>query len=409
MVTKIINTYKIAFSGLSKENWLLSSVVLLNRSGAMAVAFMSIYITHVMHRTIGDAGLIITLYGIGGIAGAALGGFLTDTIGFRRVQIITSFCSGVLFILFGLVNDFNILSCIAVLLGLVSDAFRPANFTAIAAYSKPGNLARSYSLNRLAINIGWGFGSTIGGILAAINYHLLFWVEGLVYILVSLLIFVLLPKPVHTDKGEKEKNSVIKSPWNDVFFIKFLFLSFIYITCFYLMFRLVPVFWKEKIELGEALIGFLLGLNGIIIAVFEMVLLQYIQNKRSKTYYIVLGVLLTAIGYVFLLFVGKFAVIFAFIAVVFITVGEMFALPFINTSIMERADDSNRGKYAGAYTLAWSCAQIVGPLGGAFIVEKSNYNSLWLVLIFLCLVLMAVYKMIFKKAKLALDNLSRPI
>ncbi len=44
------------------------------------------------------------------------------------------------------------------------------------------------------MNIGWAVGSSMAGILAAINYHLLFWVEGIAYILVGLLVILLLPR-----------------------------------------------------------------------------------------------------------------------------------------------------------------------------------------------------------------------
>src|SRR6185369_158261 len=65
------------------------------------------------------------------------------------------------------------------LLSLVNDTFRPANSSAVAHFSKEENRTRSFSLNRLAINLGWAVGGAMGGIIASHNYHLLFWVDGL--------------------------------------------------------------------------------------------------------------------------------------------------------------------------------------------------------------------------------------
>ncbi|WP_336517546.1 MFS transporter [Pollutibacter soli] len=387
MVLRIINAYKEAFSGLSRENWLLSLVMLINRSGTMAVVFMSIYVTHILHRSIADAGLIITLFGVGAVAGSASGGYFTDKIGFRPVQIITSLISGILFILFGLVSSFYLLCVIAVFAGCVTDAFRPANFTAIASYSKPENLTKSYSLNRLAVNIGFGLGSTIGGILAAIDYHLLFWVEGIVYITVGILIFLLLPQQKKSPLEFKpDKNELRRmSPWKDIFFLKFLFMVTVYITCFFLVFRLLPLFWKEVQHIGEARIGFILGLNGIIIAVFEMVMVQHLQSRKTLSFYIVAGMLLSAGGFVLLLVPGFTPMVIAFLIIILLTVGEMLTLPFINTIVVQRANEHNRGRYAAAYALTWAVAQIIGPAGGAFIAEKSSYNVLWVVLIVVCI------------------------
>ena len=80
MVQKIIQNYKVSFSGLSRETWLLSLVILINRCGYMAVPFMSMYITQSMHRSIADAGLIITLFVVGSVLGAMAGGYFTDRI-----------------------------------------------------------------------------------------------------------------------------------------------------------------------------------------------------------------------------------------------------------------------------------------------------------------------------------------
>ena len=88
------------------------------------------------------------------------------------------------------------------ILSLVNEAFRPANNTAIAQYSRPENRTRSYSLNRLAINLGWAIGGTLGGFIASFNYHLLFWIDGFTNIIAAIMLYYLL-KPA--DAEEKEQ------------------------------------------------------------------------------------------------------------------------------------------------------------------------------------------------------------
>jgi MFS family permease len=280
-----------------------------------------------------------------------------------------------------------LLCVMMVVLAFVAEAFRPANAAAVSTYSTPQNLTRSYSLNRLAMNLGWALGSSLGGILAAINYHLLFWTEGLVYILVGILIIVLLPPTKPTEKAVKVAApvaAVSSSPWKDKFLLRFLILVAVYCTFFHLLFRLVPVYWKEELHINESMIGMLLGLNGIIIALFEMVLVKYWEGRKSNMYYIISGVVATALGYIFLVMPGMHPMLMAVGAVLFITLGEMLALPFINTVIMSRSNEHNRGKYAAAFALAFSVAQIVGPAGGALITEKFGYVVLWGVLVLMC-------------------------
>src|SRR4028118_153123 len=106
MLRQVAATYKNSFSGLSRETWLLSAVILINRCGQVAVPFMGLYVTQELKRPTSDAGLIISLFGVGSMLGAMVGGKLTDKIGYRPVQIVTLAITGIFFLLFSTVTDF---------------------------------------------------------------------------------------------------------------------------------------------------------------------------------------------------------------------------------------------------------------------------------------------------------------
>jgi len=357
----------------------------------MAVPFMGLYVTQSLHRSEMDAGLIITLFGVGSILGSATGGKLTDIIGFRPVQILSSIIGGLLFILFSTITHFSTLCILSVIISFFSEAFRPANFTAVAHYAKKNTITRSYSLNRLAVNIGWSAGISIAGIIASINYKLLFIVEGSVSILVGISILFLLPKVHDFIKKAKENRStmVILKPWQDGFYVKFILLTTLFITCAFLMFRVVPVFFKEEWQIDEFAIGIIIGLNGAIIALFEMIMINKIEKKRSPMYFIIIGSVLFAASYLILSAPVSFHLAAAVLTIVIFTGGEMFALPFINTIVISRSNEHNRGLYAAGYTLSWSCAQVVGPLAGFFIAKHLGYNWLWFGLA--CILLLCAY------------------
>ncbi|KRT14963.1 MFS transporter [Pedobacter ginsenosidimutans] len=380
MLKLIYNTYKTSFSGLSRETWLLSIVMMFNRCGSMAVPFMGLYVTQSLHRSEMDAGLIITLFGVGSILGSATGGKLTDMIGFRPVQILSSIVGGLLFILFSTITHFYSLCILTVVISFFSEAFRPANFTAVAHYAAEGTITRSYSLNRLAVNIGWSVGISLAGIIASINYKLLFIVEGGVSIIVGLLILSFLPQVKDFIKNAKENasNMVIMKPWEDIFYVKFILLTTVFITCAFLMFRVVPVFFKEQWHIDEFQIGIIIGLNGAVIALFEMIMINKIEAKRSPMFFIIVGAVLFSISYIILSAPVSFHIVAAVLTIVVFTCGEMLTLPFINTIVISRSNEHNRGLYAAGYTLSWSCAQVVGPLFGFFIAKNLGYNWLWM-------------------------------
>ncbi|RWU05596.1 MFS transporter [Pedobacter chitinilyticus] len=387
MFSRILNAYKTSFSGLSRQTWILSLVILVNRCGFMAVPFMGLYVTQALHRPESDAGIIISLFGFGSILGAAAGGKLTDVFGYRPVQILASLIGGLFFLMFAMVEDFTLLCGLAVVISFFSEAFRPANYAAIASYAAEGTETRSYSLNRLANNIGWAFGISMGGIIASYNYKLLFIVDGSVSVLVAIVIFLLLPAKNIQHKTAQEKGEMsARKPWQDALYIKFLILCAMFTTCAFLMFRVVPVFYKEVWHLNEALIGIILGINGVVIALVEMVMISKIENKRSPIFYIVVGVIIVCFSFGVLMLPKVFPIALAVISILLFTFGEMLSLPFFNTFVVKRSNEYNRGIYAAGYTLSWSVAQVIGPTSGFYIAEKFGYNVLWIAITVLLLV-----------------------
>ena len=395
MIKSITKTYKESFSGLSRETWILSTVILVNRSSSMAVPFMSLYMTQYLHRPPSDAGLIIALFGIGAILGAVAGGKLTDVIGFSAVQIFSSVIGGAFFIFFSMLTNFHLLCIFTLVIAFFSEAFKPANYAAIAVYAKEGTATRSYSLNRLTGNLGFAVGSSLGGIIASFSYPMLFIVDGIVTIIAGGFIFYFLPMAKAISKTVEEKiKTAARKPWKDLLFVQFLVLNTLLSTCFFLMFRVVPLFYKEVFMIGEFKIGLILGLNGLIIALFEMVMINKIQNKRSAVHYIIRGVLFIICAYLSLLLPGVMPLVLAVMCIILFTIGEMFALPFINAFAMGRADESTRGQYAAGYTISWSVAQVIGPSAGFFLAEKYGYNWLWCILILLLIVCAGGFKLI---------------
>ena len=69
MIATTARTYRNAYSGLSRSTWLLSLVMLINRSGTMVIPFMTLYLTGIGY-SIGQAGIVFGLFGAGAFTGA---------------------------------------------------------------------------------------------------------------------------------------------------------------------------------------------------------------------------------------------------------------------------------------------------------------------------------------------------
>lgn len=378
MITKTLSLYKGAYSGLSPSTWWLSFVMLVNRSGTMVLPFMTIYLTSPsMGYSIGQAGIVMSLFGLGAVTGAYLSGKLTDKIGFHRVQLMTLFGGGILFMVLGQMKTYPLICLFTFLLSLVNEAFRPANSTAIVAYSKPDTRTRSYALNRLAINLGWAVGSAIGGMLASISYQFLFWVDGATNIVAALLLAILL-HPSKQVEPEKKVEAIdpSHSPYRDKIYLSFILLVILFASCFFQLFTNLSVYYKNELHFSERFVGLTGALNGIMITLIEVALISTLEKKRSSLFYIMRGTILVGVAYLMLNILHVNHLI-ALLMMAVLTMGEMLAMPFMNTFWISRSADHNRGQYAALYTIAWSIAQTAGPFLGAQLAQHAGFAVLW--------------------------------
>jgi predicted MFS family arabinose efflux permease len=383
MLSATASLYKNAFKGLSKNTWYLSIVMLVNRSGTMVIPFMTMYCTQKLHFTLPQAGTVMALFGAGAIAGAFIGGRITDRFGFYSQQLASLLLGGIMFLITGFLETYVSLCIGTFILSVCNESFRPANSAAIAWYSAPDNRTRSYSLNRLAINLGWAVGGAIGGLLASINYHLLFWVDGITNIVAAVLLFKLLPYANSKSGVVKDRPIVKQRAYTDKVYIVFIIITFFFASCFFQLFTVQPVFLKTEWHYNEVFIGVLMALNGVIIVFVEMILVYSLEGKKLNTFFIRTGFFIAGISFACLNILppSQFT---AVLSITLITIGEMLSMPFMNSFWIQRSSLHNRGEYAGLYAIAWSVAQIVAPLSGSYIAASYSFTVLWWILAAAC-------------------------
>ncbi|MES2847548.1 MAG: MFS transporter [Bacteroidota bacterium] len=400
MVASTKKLYNDAYAGLSASTWWLSLVMLINRSGTMVVPFMTLYMTTQMNVSIGKAAFVMSLFGAGSVAGALLGGKITDKVGFYYVQLITLIGGGIMFIVLGQMKSYTAICIASFFLSVINEAFRPANTVAIAHYSKEENRTRSYSLNRLAINLGWAVGGMLGGFISDYNFELLFWVDGFTNIAAGVLLYcVLSPSKNEATKQNIEKSvTVVASVYKDHLYLFFVFLQILFAICFFQLFTILPVFFESEWHLSKPFIGFTMALNGLLIALIEMVLVYKLEGRRPYLHYIFIGVFLVGLSYAMLNIDFMNVYWLAIASSVVVTLGEMLSMPFMNSFWIKRTQPSNRGQYAGLYTMAWSMAQVVGPVTSGQIAEHYGYDVLWWGTGVICLLLSITYLLMQKFA-----------
>ncbi len=382
MIARTIDLYKNAYNGLTRKMWLLSIVMLINRCGTMVLAFMTLYCNH-LGFTVKQGGFVVAIYGVGSLIGALLGGKISDKFGFYYTQFCALFFGGIMFIVLGQMRSYTSICVVTFFLSMINESFRPANATAIAHYSTAENRTQSFSLVRLSINLGFTIGSALGGLLASINYHLLFWVDGFTNIAGAFMLIGILPMVTRAQQHKPvEKNTSVakeRSPYADKKFLYFILFQVIFAACFFQLFTNIPLFFKKELHLSEFNIGVIMAGSGLMIALFEMVLVFKLEGKRPYLVLMTYGCILMAISFLILNIPIANGFLIAATAMVIITLGEMMSMPFMNSFYIARSTQRTRGQYAGMYTMAWSAAQIIGSSTGAAFADKFGFTNLWFV------------------------------
>lgn len=371
MIQKILSPYK----NLSKEIWLLAVITLINRTGAMVIPFLSLYLTKSLNFTLIEVGSIMSFYGFGSFFGTWIGGKLTDLFGYYKVMYTSLFLGGILFVLLQYLETFWDFGFGIFILIFVVDLFRPAMWVAIQDYSSDETKTRSVTLIRLSINLGFSFGPALAGlIIATIGYKGLFWIDGFTTFTAGILLYHYLFQKSILTKTKKEI-AKLTSPYKDTPFLIFWFAMFLMAVSFVQFIETLPLFYNDVIHLDEQSIGYLLALNGGLIFLIEMPIVEYLEKKHNQIKLVIVGLVLFALSFIVL---NTFhSTLIAVIGMLLLTFGEIFSFPFSNTFAMERSKKGNQGSYMALYGMTFSAAFIISPKMGMYVLDRYGYTTLW--------------------------------
>ena len=380
---KLFNSYINTFKGLSREAWMLSIVMLINRSGSMVLPFLGVYMTDHLKFSLENTGIVLSFYGIGSVLGSWLGGFLTDKFGEYYIQSWSLFLSAPIFIIMPFFSSVDMMALLIFLQSAISDTFRPANSVAITKYARPENLTKAFSLNRMAINLGFSIGPALGGILSGISYNFLFIVNGIGAVTAGIIyvIFFRRRNKIFREKKKLEptktiEKTVTKSPYKDYPFLLYSFLCAVFAVCFFQFFNTIPLFYKDVAKLDQSTIGFILGYSGFIIVLLEMPLVSLAERVLKIPQILSIGIIMSGVSYLLLLFGSNIPLLLLSMSI--LSIAEIWVLPFMSTVTALRAEKGNKGAYMGLNGIAFSFSFIFTPFLGTYVLSHFGFDSLWI-------------------------------
>lgn len=373
--------YSQLFTGLPRAVWLLCLVTFVQRSGTMVLPFLTLYLTQRQGFSVQEAGVVLSLYGVGSIVGSYIGGWLSDHIGSITAQIVSLLLATAAVIGLGMMHSPASIIVVVLLWSIASESMRPANGAALAELSPPHLHVRSFGVRRLSMNLGMSIGPALGGFLVTLSYHWLFVIEAGVGLLAAGLLWgLLLPtsrrgsSSHQSDPSTAEVNAARQSPWQDGVFLAILVLTSLLVIVLFQLFGAYPLTLAEVHHFPSYTIGLVFTLNTLVIVVCQMPVLHVVE--RFDTLRVIgIGAFLLCVGFALLPF-GTTPTSLAVTVLVW-TGGEMLTTPLLESFVARRSPVENRGQYMGMFSSAFSVAFVLAPIGGTWVYGHYGYLMLW--------------------------------
>ncbi|MEU5419461.1 MDR family MFS transporter [Streptomyces sp. NPDC001407] len=365
-------------SGLPREFWWLWTSTLVNRLGAFVSVFLALYLTVDQGYSASYAGLVAALHGLGSVVSSIGGGVMTDRLGRRPTLLIAQTSTAVSVAVLGFVQSPVAIAAVAFVVGMASNASRPAVQAMMADIVAPEDRVRAFALNYWAINLGFAISSAAAGFIAQYSYLVGFLGEAFMTLVCAILVFVKLPESrpaaAGAASGEKEPAVSMGTVLRDGRYMCVVGLSFLLALLFLQSSVALPVAMARD-GFSTSDYGMAIAVNGVLIVALQIPVTRFIEH-RDPGRLLVISALLGGYGFGLTAFAGGSLAAYMLTVCVW-TLAEIVNSPTQMGLVVRLSPVHGRGRYQGVYSLSWSGAALVAPLAGGAVLDHYGADALW--------------------------------
>ncbi|MEV4544996.1 MFS transporter [Micromonospora echinaurantiaca] len=388
--------------GLPATFWYLWAGLLINRAGAFAMLFLSLYLTSARSASEAVAGAVVGAYGAGGAAGVLLGGVLADRWGRRSTLLAAHLVTAALMVALAFSRHLVVIAVLAALVGVVHSMPSPAFVAAIVDVVPEQRRSRAFNLQFWAFNLGMAVASLLAGVLAEASFVALFLVDAAATLLAAVVIAWKVPETLPgraarrapiLDSSRSTRTETVQDPGDgapataagrgrvggpvrpggrsrrpglhtaltDRVFLVFVGLTFVLAVLTLQTSTIMPLAMRTD-GLSPSAYGVVVALGGVLIVLGQLFVPRLIERHR-KDHVLAVSTGLLALGFGALAYADDLPVYLG--AAVVWTVGSMLAAPPNAQINADLAPPELRARYQSVFYLAFPAASFVAPtLGG---------------------------------------------
>lgn len=380
-----MNYLKNVYGRYSPTLWVLAISRLIDMTTFwMAWPFISLFLKHAGASET-STGLVLALPALASLLGNLVGGQLSDIRG--RKPVLLSGMAIRVFVLLGYAFALQVwqFAILGFMNGLMNALFQPAFTAVIADVTPPEKRPEAFGLSRVASNLGVGVGPLLGGLLGIGHQTLIFSLAAVSSALAGLLIFLKVPETLPTltsgaassagaagqdqptralPRNPKEVLSAWATIFQDKALLIFVLAGILSTLAYQQISSSYALTLYDRLPNYDKIYGSIWSINGLLVVVLQLPITFFFE-RFPMAVAAFSGPLTFAVGY--LLF-GAAAVarngLFVQLAAAVWTMGEIILAVPQTTYIADIAPEDARARYAGASSLPWGIAGMIGPILG---------------------------------------------
>ncbi len=357
----------------------------------LAIPFLFIYLHNVRDIGLDTAGLILATNGAAGLVAGPVAGWFVDRVGGRLVLALALVLQAAGYALYPLITEAWHGFGANLLVGVGIGTFWPAQSSLIAGLTPRDQRSTAFAVQRVTMNLGFGLGGLVGGLIATTSdpttFTVIFLANAATFIgYLGALPFI--PAPGRATIAGDAKPGTYRDVLRNRIFMAVITINVLLITGGMAQVGAFPVYGKNEAGLSESAIGLVYFCNALVIVVAQLPVAKLLEGRRRMPAIGLLGVL-WAVSWLLLPVAAAFTdgvatvAVFALAASIF-GFGACLHGAVHAPLVVDLADSRIIGRYLALSSSSWQIGFIAGPALSGLLLSQWPHG-LWLAAAAICL------------------------
>ncbi len=368
--------------------WILAIGRLLSQVGTgFTMFYATIFFVNRVGLSAAAVGFAVGLGSMAGVGGRIVGGSLADspTWGRRKTLLLSAAVSAVGSFVLAVTYDLPLFIVGSMIMGVGVGLYWPATEAAVADLTTEGDRNEAYALTRLGDTAGLGLGVILGGLIISTTgaYRLLYWVDGLSYLVFFGIIYAGITETARFAEGKPSMYRNWGIALRDRPLLIYVIVNILLTLYFAQIQSVLPLYLTNFVRVdplrsppgfAAATISGLITWHIVLAAALQLPVARWLRRFRHPQS-LMLSAILWCVGFSLVGITGLITanhLAIAGLSLAILGLACIAYLPSASAFVADLAPESLRGIYLSINSLCWAIGYFLGPPVGGWALDQSK-------------------------------------